>query len=62
MHVYGSVGLCERVMAELQTKLVANDGLPKMGGERNGLTSEEAKKRLEVGDRSKKALGSRENK
>ena len=42
--------LGSRDMAELQTKLMANDGLQKMGGERNGLTSEEAKKRLEVGE------------
>jgi len=34
-------------MAELQAKLVQNDALGKVGGERDGLTSEEAKKRME---------------
>eukprot|EP00435_Cladocopium_sp_Y103_P054673 s391_g17.t2 len=36
-----------RTMAELQAKLVQNDALGKVGGERDGLTSAEAKKRME---------------
>ena len=34
-------------MAELSTKLVANDALGKLGGERDGLTAAEAQKRME---------------